>query len=321
MGSWEDPERTAEKLALELTEAGPAPYTVRRAKNAAQWLLLCALCHPDGGDLRRAAGAPAGCVFWQDYTPWAIHFSQYQPGEEALPQEAPAPQPPDWQLYRRLRQQIAFAYPHQEAVGIPAKVAASKLAAEQDGSRDITLSRPAWLGEQGMTPAERGTALHAFMQFADFAAARRDLEKERDRLVAQALLTPEQGAVVDLRRVRRFLESPLGQRVLRSPQVEKERRFTAVIPAALARPGAASGEEVILQGAVDCTFVEDGRLHIIDFKTDRVQTMEELWQRYQAQLQLYGYAMEEVSGLPVGQLVLYSTWLGQASARDYEKSY
>ena len=94
-----------------------------------------------------------------------------------------------------------------------------------------------------MTPAERGTALHAFMQFADFAAARRDLEKERDRLVAQALLTPEQGAVVDLRRVRRFLESPLGQRVLRSPQVEKERRFTAVIPAALARPGAASGEE------------------------------------------------------------------------------
>ena len=30
---------------------------------------------------------------------------------------------------------------------------------------------------------------------------------------------------------------------------------------------------------------------------------------------------EEVSGLPVGQLVLYSTWLGQASARDYEKSY
>ena len=206
-------------------------------------------------------------------------------------------------------------------MGIPAKVAASKLAAEQDGSRDITLSWPAWLGEQGMTPAERGTALHAFMQFADFAAARRDLEKERDRLVAQALLTPEQGAVVDLRRVRKFLESPLGQRVLRSPQVEKERRFTAVIPAALARPGAASGEEVILQGAVDCTFVEDGRLHIIDFKTDRVQTMEELWQHYQAQLQLYGYAMEEVSGLPVGQLVLYSTWLGQASARDYEKSY
>ena len=112
VGSWEDPERTAEKLALELTEAGPAPYTVRRAKNAAQWLLLCALCHPDGGDLRRAAGAPAGCVFWQDYTPWAIHFSQYQPGEEALSQEAPAPQPPDWQLYRRLRQQIALSLIH-----------------------------------------------------------------------------------------------------------------------------------------------------------------------------------------------------------------
>ena len=67
-------------------------------------------------------------------------------------------------------------------------------------------------------------------------------------------------------------------------------------------------------GTGDCLIVADKLLHIIDFKTDRVQTMEELWQRYQAQLQLYGYAMEEVSGLPVGQLVLYSTWLGQASA-------
>ena len=109
--------------------------------------------------------------------------------------------------------------------------------------------------------------------------------------------------------------------MLHSSQVEKERRFTAVIPASLAEPEASAGEEeVILQGAVDCTFVEDGCLHIIDFKTDRVPDMEELWQRYQAQLQLYGYAMEEVSGLPVGELILYSTWLNRASSRPFGKT-
>ncbi len=321
VGSWEDPARTASKLALELTGDGPSPYTVRRGKNAAQWLLLCALCHPDGAQLRQEAGAPAECVVREDYTPWKIALSHYQPQEAAAQTQAPAPEPPDLQLYEELVEQVNFVYPHEVAVAIPAKVAASKLAAQQDGSGEITLSRPAWLGEQGMTPAERGTALHAFMQFADFSAALADPQGERERLVEMALLTPEQGAAVDLSRVGKFLESPLGKRVLRSSQVEKERRFTAVIPASLAEPEASAGEEeVILQGAVDCTFVEDGCLHIIDFKTDRVPDMEELWQRYQAQLQLYGYAMEEVSGLPVGELILYSTWLNRASSRPFGKT-
>ena len=88
-----------------------------------------------------------------------------------------------------------------------------------------------------------------------------------------------------------------------------------MIPAALAQPGAGEEEEVILQGAVDCTFVEDGQLYVIDFKTDRVRGMEELWARYEAQLQLYGFAMEEVTGLPVGGLYLYSTWLNRESFR------
>lgn len=321
VSSWEDPTRTAEKLAMELTEQGPAPFTVRRGKNAAQWMLLCALCHPDGAKLRQETGAPEGCVFWEDYTPWKIGFSDYQPQEEPKQLQRPAPEEPDMELYRRLRERTAYVYPYEEAVQIPAKVAASKLAAQQDGSREITLSRPAWLGEQGMTPAERGTALHAFMQFADFPAALNAPEKERDRLVEMALLTPEQGAVVDLGRVKAFLESSLGQRVLASPEVEKERRFTAVIPASLAEPDLRNTEEeVILQGAVDCTFLEDGKLHIIDFKTDRVRSMEELWERYETQLQLYGAAMEEVSGLPVGELILYSTWLNRSSACEMKKA-
>ena len=317
VGSGENPMGTCQKMALALTARGPAPYTVRGAKNAAQWLLLCALCHPDGGDLRQETGAPAGCITTQDYTPWKIGFSRYEAGEEQ--EEArPAPQAPDLELLRQLQENAARTYPYQETVEIPAKVAASKLAAERAGEEEITLSRPAWLGEQGMTPAERGTALHAFMQFADFSAFQKDPEGERRRLVDMALLTPEQGEAVDLRRVERFLESDLGQRVLRSSQVEKERRFTAVIPASLAQPGAGDGEDVILQGAVDCTFVEDGKLYVIDFKTDRVREMEELWARYEAQLQLYGFAMEEVTGLPVGGLYLYSTWLNQESSRPRE---
>ena len=316
-------DRTLEKLGMELMGGGVSPYSVRKGKNAAQWLLLCALCHPDGGELRKLAGVEDLPLCREDYTPWRIGWSRYEPAPAAEQPQESQPAAPDMALYQRLRNQVDFTYPYSGALGVPAKVAASKLAAAQGASREITLPRPAWLGEQGMTPAQRGTALHEFMQFADFPAAAKDPEQELQRLVAEAYLTPEQAAAVDQQRVRKFFAGDLGQRVLRSPQVEKERRFTAVIPAFLALPqwGQApdAGETVVLQGAVDCTFVENGKLHIIDFKTDRVQDTRELWDRYGPQIRLYGYAMEEVTGMEVGELIFYSTHLDQAAARPYAR--
>ena len=47
--------------------------------------------------------------------------------------------------------------------------------------------------------------------------------------------------------------------------------------------------------------------------------METLWERYGTQLKLYGYAMEEISGMPVGELIFYSTALGRASSRRYRE--
>lgn len=77
-------------------------------------------------------------------------------------------------------------------------------------------------------------------------------------------------------------------------------------------------EQVILQGAVDCTFMENGQLHIIDFKTDRVDDMQELWRRYLMQIKLYAYAMEQVTGTKVGEMILYSTWLSESSSTVYK---
>jgi len=315
VGSGEAMEKKLERLAAEVTPEGISPYTVRKAKNAAEWLLLCALCHPDGQELRSRAEAAFGIVCREDYSPWRITLEEYEPlpGKE-VPEEEAEPAAPDEDLYRQLKREIEFSYPQEASLGIPVKVAASKLAAEQGGRRELTLSRPAWMGEKGMTPAERGIALHEFMQFADFQAVLEDPQAELRRLVDCAYLTPEQADAVEVERAKAFLKNDLGRRVLASEEVQRERRFTAMIPASLAEPDRKAGaeEEVVLQGAVDCTFTEGGKLHIIDFKTDRVKTMEELWERYATQLHLYAAAMERVSGMEVGELFLYSTHLNEA---------
>lgn len=303
-------DKLAEKLALEFSESGISPYTVRKSRNTAQWLMLCALCHPDGKWLREKIGAEDIPVILDDSTPWRITIEDDCPSDEvgeSAPEKA-EPCPPDEDLLKQLRAAADFRYPHEQTMGIAAKVAASKLAAEQGGEREETLPRPAWLGEKGMTPAQRGTALHNFIQFMNFAAAEQDPQAELERLIKKAYLTADEAAAVDLHRVSSFLHSPLGQRILHADEILREKRFTAMIPASLAQPDlpGAEHESVILQGAIDCAFVEGGRLHIVDFKTDRVKDPHELIDRYAPQLRLYAAAMGELSDLLIGELLLYS---------------
>ena len=50
------------------------------------------------------------------------------------------------------------------------------------GGEFFASSRPAFLHAGGLTPAQRGTVLHRFMQYADYSAAAEDVQKELDRL-------------------------------------------------------------------------------------------------------------------------------------------
>ena len=98
-------------------------------------------------------------------------------------------------------------------------------------------------------------------------------------------------------------------RCLNADEVYKEYRFNVRIPARSVDPGidaAFREEKVILQGAVDLAFVEDGELVIVDYKTDRVKDPQTLNDRYASQLMLYKDAMEECLGLPVKECLIYS---------------
>lgn len=301
-----------EKCAAQVTAEGIAPYTIQTAGSFAEWLVLCALRHPDAAYLRSSTEADADIILRQHYTPWEIRVLPPAELSADIPEPPPAEPEPDAALEEHLRRVCSFVYPHAALTEIPSKAAASALAAkEQESAEGLTLSRPGWLFEKRLTPAEKGIALHSYMQFADFHSAAADPETELSRLVRQGYITAEQAAAVDLSRVSSFFAAPLGQRILRSPLVEKERRFTVEIPASEAGFAVPSAP-VILQGALDCTFVEEGLLHIVDFKTDRIQNVRELSGRYAVQLRLYRQAMEQISEIPVGECWIYSMYRSKA---------
>ena len=289
-----------------------APFAVRSATTLSDWMVMCALLHPDGQPLRDYAGVEADFEPQSDFTLLCrvIDTPFDDADEETDSEHDERTIEPNRAVIDELNTHVGFRYPYDGLSALPVKVAASTLShrfAEQ--SYDRHLDRPAFMSDEKLTSAEKGTALHAFMQFADFAKARKDIEAELDRLTEQGYLTELQAQSVDLDRARRFFDSELVTRCLNAERVYKEYRFNVRIPASRVNPGIDTSfkdETVILQGAVDLAFVEDGEVVIVDYKTDRVKRPEELAERYAEQLRLYRDALTQCLDLPVKQLLIYS---------------
>ena len=62
----------------------------------------------------------------------------------------------------------------------------------------------------------------------------------------------------------------------------------------------------ILQGIIDAFFVEEGEIVLVDYKTDRVTSGKELWDRYETQLDHYEEALTKLMQMPVKERILYS---------------
>ncbi len=311
----DDAAKTLGSFASRLTSGERiSPYVVREANSISDWLLLCALRHPDAGALRCMAGVSEGIVL-PEKEHWSFRITRPREAQtEEKQEEQKAVAPVNFTLLSRLESDLNFVYPGAEVNGMCAKVAASELAAGKFSIRYAASSRPAFLGKAGLTPAERGTALHAYLQFADYRCASEDPQRELSRLVENGFLTSWQAQAVDLKAVGVFFHSKIAYRMLASPRLQREFRFSVEIPAGEIRSeltGEPAREPVILQGAADCVFEEAGGLVIVDYKTDRTRAPAELWDRYREQLAWYRRALELCTGKKVRQCLLYSFTLGE----------
>ena len=295
----------------------------------AGWVLLTTLCRPEAGELRALAGAePDRCE--NDGYEWDIRILngvdyeralRHRAEQEEAKREATAADPA---LVERLR----WVYPHKVSVDMPSKLTATQLKGrEKDAEiaehtstprkqKAKTLARPRFAEEEfGLTAVQRGTALHQTMQFIDYGKAI-DVDGVRGevaRLVEQRFLTPEQGAAVPPETIAEFFQSEFGQRLLRARRMEREFKFSLLVPATDYYPDAEAGEEVLLQGVVDCWFEDKDGVTVLDFKTDDVTegTVGERAAGYASQLEAYSRALGEVLGQKVEKKVLWFFRLGR----------
>lgn len=310
--SGEDPGSEIAGLCAGLGSQSPLnPFAVRKMKSFAQWLLAAAVSHPGAQTLRRMAGLSEAAVI-PDTSPLAV-VTAAAAAPPAVAQTAVEKPAPDETVLERIRQKLSSFYPYAELAAVPAKRAASDAAPGGIDKVFFASRVPAFLAPEGLSPAQQGSALHAFMQYADYALARQDPAAESERLVLAGYLTGAQRDALDLDKIAAFFDSPLAGRIFASPEVMTEKKFTIAVPARDLYPElspACAGESIVVQGVIDCLFAEEDGLVVVDYKTDRGVTPDVLRDRYRGQLSVYAKAAAECFALPVKEVLLYSFWLG-----------
>ncbi len=308
--SQKDVRRQLAQLEMQLpNQRALPPYMLLSAQAPAEWFLAAAIRHPSFAFLRTDPTATPSLAAETDFRVTLLTPEEETPPAPAT-EEAP---PPDEALCRQLAERLPYVYAHEGLARVPAKLAASALAHKELQRNHIATARPAFLQRERMTPAQRGTAMHTFMQFADFGRAAVDPAAEAARLTEAGFLTEHQRQALDIKRLAAFFAGPLYARMATSPDCRRELHFVIEIPAGEVATGLVDDEErVMIQGIADCVFQEGDRLVLVDYKTDRVQAPAELAERYRSQLKLYRQALESVFGLPVSEAILYSFALGTA---------
>ena len=152
-----------------------------------------------------------------------------------------------------------------------------------------------------------GDSYHHALAFYDYS---KDISQLSD------FLFPEEYGLLNQEKLKKFLDSPLGQlfaKAYKENTLYREQHFMQEVEYEKLFPedGGDNVEKVILQGIIDAFIMEEEGIILVDYKTDRVKDGEELRNRYQKQIDLYSEALEQILGKKVQRRVLYSFSLGE----------
>lgn len=307
-----NPEKGLAKVAVECGIGERAnPFAVLRMNNFSDLVLTALMRHPAADELRKLSGVDVP-IFLPEKDRFKLKVvvsdSESFMTESANEQKIAAKPV----FFDEVCERLDYSDPRSVLSSVPAKRAASDGSERGINREYFASSRPAFMSSGGLTPAQRGTATHKFMQFSNYAAARADIESELARLVDGGFLSEDEGKAVNVSAAKRFFMSSLAERIFASDNVMREKKFAALFPAKFFYPeltGEAAEEKIVVQGIADCVFVEDGKLVIVDYKTDTGVDAEALRDRYSAQLGIYREALSQALGMPVKETLLYSFFM------------
>lgn len=300
--------KKAQSLAKTIYEQkGITPALAASAGSMSDWLLMCLLSHSKSVKLRELFEIYESFRYNNDFEIEYELCGIPEKIEDEIKSEPETREKADAGMTEKLEKMFAFNYDLSFS-SISSKVSVSDVS-KNDSDFEAPLKRPEFARESKLTPAEKGTALHNFLQFADFAVLEKDISAELERLYNTGYLTKKQAESVKTDDVRAFLNSGIYKRMKECVKIHREKKFLAAIDD-LDLEGEL-GEEYkdtmgMLNGIIDMVLEFEDYLVLVDYKTDHVSDIRELAERYSGQLRLYRKTLEKMETKPVKETLIYS---------------
>ena len=175
--------------------------------------------------------------------------------------------------------------------------------------------------------AERGIATHMVLQFCDFARLRQNgTEAELKKLCDDEFISDNDIKKVRTSEIDAFTKSDIFEEILEAKKLYRELRFNLMLPASnftedLQKKELLKNKKILVQGVIDCIIEnEQGELHLIDYKTDRLSKAElederladeRLRKSHSRQLLYYAEAIEMIFGKRPSKVGVYSLCSGR----------
>lgn len=231
----------------------------------------------------------------------------------------------------KVAERLSWRYPYLAASQVGTKQSVSEIKRMKEiqdeysvpsslrKARATLYDRPAFMKKKALTAAEQGTAMHTVMQHivlpSDEPYDDSRIQQLLDSLQQRDLLTNEQVQSIDQEGIAAFFSTSIGQKLRKADWVKREVSFSMVLPVKEVYSHIdAEGEPVLIQGMIDCLFETDGKLYLLDYKTDRVQgrftdgleaAVPILKKRYETQIALYAKAVERLTNRTLEEKILY----------------
>ena len=205
------------------------------------------------------------------------------------------------------------------AAGLPIMEASDVTVSSDELANSVFGRKPQALQseEDVLTGAQWGTLMHEAMQWLPLAQyTQASLTKELDALVTKGTFTEEERNLLSDTSLYKFFSSDLGKRLINAKRIERELPFSMLFEGKRVYDTLEDGENLFLQGIIDTAFEEDGEWVLVDYKTDRVKSGEDLIKRYKIQMDLYKEALQRLTGMPVKASYIYSFRLHDAIIID-----
>ena len=313
-------ETDLQDIALRLDVSGKQLIT-SQVDCPGEWVLQTAMTRAEAGALFSLGGRPDRIHVSE--CPWDIQVCEGFPRAGGVAVTENQPCMPAEALVE-IGKGLSYQYPNAQATLIPSKQTATQLkgrvkdheAAENTSeSKGYTRRfRKPGFADASMSGKDYGNAMHAVMQYIrlDQCESVDGIHAELGRMIESGLITSEQAEAVSTEEIIRFVTSSVGRKICAGSNVLREFKFSILEEASTYFPEVA-GEQILLQGVIDCALIEDDGITIVDFKTDRADqhNLQQLVRTYSSQVLAYAGALSKIYALPIKAAYLYFFRLGE----------